>query len=75
MASIEDNVLAEEEEQVKPSTLADPTNKKDMTAFNSQTNYVPKTKIITVALSSSRQNSRSLRRKLIRPDIPSLCER
>ncbi len=75
MASIEDNVLAEEEEQVKPSTLADPTNKKDMTTFNSQTSYVPKTKIITVAFSSSRQTFRSLRRKLIGPDIPSLCER
>lgn len=48
MAPVEDKVLAEGGEQGNLSTLADPTSKKGTMAFNSQTNYVPKTKRITV---------------------------
>ena len=49
MASLEAHELVQAKEQTSSPTVKNPTGEKSMAEFNSQTNYVPKTKIITVA--------------------------
>lgn len=75
MASIEREAAADDGEPATSTTVPDPTGEKGMVDFNSQTNYMPKKKIITVKFSFPRHEACPSQQRLMSLDIPSLFER
>lgn len=75
MASIEREASADDGEPATSTTVADLTREKGVVDFNSQTDYMPKKKIITVKFSLPKHEACPFQQRLMSLDIPSLFER